>query len=196
MLPSTFTMLFFSALAGRFEAKLGAAWTLAIGTAFAGLAYLWLTLQHGSVGDFLVFNAIQGVGFGIAYAALGTLAVQHVPMDQSGIASGVNSLVRTAGGSLASAATAAILVGDVLPGTEMPSVDAYVTCFVHRLHSRGADRDHRRRARDPAPRRLGSGGPERPGPGRQRSGPAPARSWSRQSRWCLATSRKSRLNSA
>ncbi|MDT0318955.1 MFS transporter [Streptomyces millisiae] len=130
MLPSTFTMLFFSALAGRFEAKLGAARTLAIGSAFAALAYLWLALRHGSVGDFLVFSGIQGVGFGIAYAALGTLAVQHVPMESSGIASGVNSLVRTAGGSLASAATAAILVGDVIPGTEVPSVDAYVTCFV------------------------------------------------------------------
>ena len=35
-----------------------------------------------------------GVGFGVGCAALGTLAVQHVPMDSSGI----NSLVRTAGG--------------------------------------------------------------------------------------------------
>ncbi|NGO06877.1 MFS transporter [Streptomyces sp. HC44] len=130
MLPSTVTMLVFSALAGHFEAKLGAARTLGIGSAIAALAYIWLALQHGSGADILIFSAVQGMGIGIAYAALGTLAVQHVPMDQSGIASGINTLVRTAGGSIASAATSAILAAEVIKNTSVPSVDAYVICFV------------------------------------------------------------------
>ncbi|TDC76554.1 MFS transporter [Streptomyces hainanensis] len=130
MLPSTVTMLLFSALAGRFEAKLGAARTLSIGSAIAALAYVWLAVSHDSAADIMVFSGVQGVGIGIAYAALGTLAVQHVPMDQSGIASGVNTLVRTAGGSIASAATSAILVAQVIGNTGVPTVDAYVTCFL------------------------------------------------------------------
>ncbi|GAB2879762.1 MFS transporter [Streptomyces mayteni] len=130
MLPSTVTMLLFSALAGRFEAKLGAARTLAIGSAVAALSYLWLAVSHDSAADIMVFSGVQGVGIGIAYAALGTLAVQHVPMDQSGIASGVNTLVRTAGGSVASAATSAILAAQVIGSTGVPTVDAYVTCFL------------------------------------------------------------------
>jgi MFS family permease len=122
MLPSTATMLICSALAGRIAARIGAANSLAIGSVFAGLSYLWLALSHSHAYDMLGFSAVQGIGFGVAYAALGTLAVQHVPMDQSGIASGVNSLVRTAGGSVS---------GETIPGLPgVPALHAYVLSFV------------------------------------------------------------------
>ena len=74
-------------------------------------------------------NAMQGVGFGVGFAALGTLAVQHVPMDQSGIASGINSLVRTIGGSVSGAVTAALLTSITIAGTPVPSRHAYVLSF-------------------------------------------------------------------
>ena len=129
MLPSTVTMLIFSALAGKLAARLGAAWTLALGSVVAGLAYAWLAVAHTGPADFITFSAVQGVGIGIAYAALGTLAVQHVPMDQSGIAAGINTLVRSAGGSIASAVCSAVLAAVLISGTSVPSVDAYVLCF-------------------------------------------------------------------
>jgi MFS family permease len=131
MLPSTLTMLVFSALAGRIAARIGAASSLATGSLLVALSYLWLVVAHGGMSDFLAFSAIQGAGFGVAYAALGTLAVQHVPMDQSSIASGINSLVRTAGGSISGAVTAAVLTGQTIPGTPgVPTAHAYVLCFV------------------------------------------------------------------
>jgi MFS family permease len=131
MLPSTVTMLVFSALAGRIATRVGAANSLAIGSVFAGLSYLWLALSHSHAYDMLGFSAIQGIGFGVAYAALGTLAIQHVPMDQSGIASGVNSLVRTTGGSVSAAVTAAILTGQTIPERPgVPTLHAYVLSFV------------------------------------------------------------------
>lgn len=130
MLPSTAAMMLFSALAGRFEKRLGAAYTLAIGSVFVGASFLWLALSHSHVSDVLIYSAVMGVGIGIGYAALGTLAVQHVPMSQSGIASGVNSLVRTVGGSISGAVAAAVLTGDVIKGTAVPTLHAYVLCFV------------------------------------------------------------------
>ncbi|MEV5749357.1 MFS transporter [Actinoallomurus sp. NPDC052308] len=131
MLPSTFTMFVCSALSGRIAGRIGAAYTLAIGSVGAGLSYLWLAVSHGHGFDMLGFSAVQGIGVGVAYAALGTLAVQHVPMDQSGIASGINSLVRTAGGSVSGAVTAAVLTGQTIPGTPgVPTEHAYVVCFV------------------------------------------------------------------
>jgi hypothetical protein len=129
MLPSTVTMLLFSWTSGRIAARIGTAYTLAIGSAFAGLCYVWLAVSNSHVYDMLAFSAIQGIGFGIAYAALGTLAAQHVPMDQSGIASGINSLVRTTGGSVAGAVTASILAGKVIAGTQVPTLGAYELCF-------------------------------------------------------------------
>jgi MFS family permease len=129
MLPNTATMLLCSILAGRVSGRIGPAFTLALGSGFVAVSYIWLAVWHARVFDMLMFSAIQGIGFGIAYAALGTLAVQHVPMDSSGIASGINSLVRTMGGSIAGAVTSAVLASFVIAGTDTPSQTAYVLCF-------------------------------------------------------------------
>lgn len=131
MLPSTVTMLVCSTLAGRIAARIGTAHGLAVGSALVGLSYLWLVVSHGRMTDFMAFSTIQGAGFGVAYAALGTLAVQHVPMAESSIASGINSLVRTGGGSVSAAITAAVLTGQTIPHMPgVPTAHAYVLCFV------------------------------------------------------------------
>ncbi|TDB93248.1 MFS transporter [Actinomadura sp. 7K534] len=129
MLPNTVTMLVCSSLAGWIAARIGPAFTLAIGSLFASLCYVWLAVSNSHPLDMVAFSSLQGVGFGIAYAALGTLAIRHVPMDQSGIASGINSLVRTAGGAIAGAVTASVLAGQVLAGTAVPTLAAYELCF-------------------------------------------------------------------
>jgi MFS family permease len=130
LLPSTAAMMLFSSLAGRFEKRIGAAYTLGIGSAFVAASFLWLVLSHSHVRDVMIYSAIMGVGIGIAYAALGTLAVQHVPMSESGIASGVNTLVRTVGGSISGAVTASVLSGHVITGTDLPNLHGYIVSFV------------------------------------------------------------------
>ena len=102
LIPSALGMLIFSTLAGRFEARIGAAYTLAIGSALVTLSYTWLAIRHTTGFDVAMSSALQGTGIGIGFAALGTLAVEHVPMSETSIASGINSLVRTAGGSISS----------------------------------------------------------------------------------------------
>ena len=129
LLPATVGMLIFSALAGRFERKLGAAYTLAIGSLFVAASLVWLAVSNSHVYDVVASSALQGVGFGIGYAALGTLAVQHVPMDSTAIASGVNSLVRTTGGSIGAAVVASVLASDIIHGTIVPTLHAYVISY-------------------------------------------------------------------
>ncbi len=128
-IPSSVLMTFFSFRTGRMVGRIGAAKTLAIGALFAGSATGWLALfnEHGY--DMIIANILQGAGFGIGYAALGTLAVQHVPMSESGIASGINSLVRTAGGSIAGAITASVLSAYTIGNTGVPSLHGYVLSF-------------------------------------------------------------------
>ncbi|WP_405489668.1 MFS transporter [Nocardia sp. NBC_00511] len=128
-IPSAALMTFFSFNTGRISAKIGPAYTLSIGSAFAGLSMGWLAVSHGSGTDMIIANVLQGTGFGIGYAALGTLAVQHVAMSESGIASGINSLVRTAGGSIAGAVTGSILTAHVISGGHVPTESAYVASF-------------------------------------------------------------------
>ncbi|MEU3170057.1 MFS transporter [Streptosporangium sp. NPDC006930] len=128
-LPSTVTMLLASFTAGRLSARLGAAYSLALGAGLCATGFGWFTFFNDSVLHLVGSNAVQGLGFGIGYAALGALAVQHVSRDQSGIASGINSLVRSIGGSLSGAATSALLTSITIAGTSVPSRDAYVISF-------------------------------------------------------------------
>jgi MFS family permease len=130
LLPSTAAMLLFSMLAGQFERRLSAAYILGIGAAFVAAAFVWVAVAHSHGYDLLIYSALMGTGIGIAFASLGTLAVQHVPLSQSGIASGINTLVRTVGGSIAGAATASLLASNTIQGTKVPSEHGYVLSFV------------------------------------------------------------------
>jgi Major Facilitator Superfamily len=102
-----------------------------LGAAFLAGLLVCLLLAISEGNDWGWSSArVLALGVGVAYAALGTLAVQHVPMDQSGIASGINSLVRTAGGSVSGAVTAAVLTAQTIPRTPgIPTEHAYVLCF-------------------------------------------------------------------
>ncbi|NNH70307.1 MFS transporter [Nocardia uniformis] len=128
-IPSAALMTFFSFRTGKIAGRIGPAYTLAIGAGFAGASMAWLAISHDHGYDMVIAQLLQGTGFGIGYAALGTLAVQHVSMSESGIASGINSLVRTAGGSIAGAVTASILSTHVITGTQVPTLNAYVASF-------------------------------------------------------------------
>jgi MFS family permease len=59
----------------------------------------------------LIASALLGVGIGLAYAALPNLIVQAVPSDQTGVASGMNTVLRTLGGAVGSQIAATLVVG-------------------------------------------------------------------------------------
>ncbi|NRQ38169.1 MFS transporter [Nonomuraea sp. NN258] len=109
LLPSTLFMLVISLFAGRMMRLLPASVMVAAGSALTGAAGLWLVFAHGRDADLYVAASLMGIGLGIGYAALGTMAVQHVDPDKTALAAGINALVRIVGGSTAGAVIAAIL---------------------------------------------------------------------------------------
>ncbi|MFE0145567.1 MFS transporter [Nonomuraea sp. NPDC059007] len=114
LLPSTLFMLVISLFAGRLMRRFAAASLVGTGSAIAGAAGLWLVFAHTGPADILVATSLMGIGLGVSYAALGTMAVEHVRPEQTAVAAGINALVRIAGGSTAGAVIAAILAS--LPG--------------------------------------------------------------------------------
>jgi len=57
---------------------------------------------------------LLGIGTGVTLAVLGRLAVEAVRADQTGIAGGINTLMRTVGGAVAAQASAVITAGFLL----------------------------------------------------------------------------------
>ena len=75
-----------------------------------------------------IFAALLGLGIGLSFAALGTLIVGAVPPHQSGVASGMNTVMRTLGGALGGQLSATFLAGHVAHG--LPTVTGFTETFV------------------------------------------------------------------
>jgi EmrB/QacA subfamily drug resistance transporter len=109
LLPSSVAMFIFGSLSGRASARLGARMVLIIGTAVGIVPFVLLTVARAHQWELVIAMALQGVGFGLAYAAMSNLVVQAVPAEQTGVASGMNANIRTIGGSLGAAVMSSIV---------------------------------------------------------------------------------------
>lgn len=109
LLPTTLFMLVISLFAGRLMRRFAASSMVAAGSLVTGLGGLWLVIENGAPVHLYVASSLMGIGLGVGYAALGTMAVEHVDQDKTAVAAGVNALVRIVGGSTAGAVIAAIL---------------------------------------------------------------------------------------
>jgi EmrB/QacA subfamily drug resistance transporter len=128
LLPSTAGMFVMGVLAGRISARFGARLSLIVGTAVTTAAFLLLALAHGAPIDFLLSALLLGMGIGLAFAALGNLVIVAVPPQQSGVASGMNTVLRTLGGALGGQLSATFIAGHIAHG--LPTVTGFTETFV------------------------------------------------------------------
>ncbi|MEZ0115864.1 MFS family permease [Catenulispora sp. EB89] len=134
-------MLFPSAVGSFAAAPVGAALIkrsgprlpLVLGGAFAAVGLGLLVFAHSSSWHVVVASGVMGVGVGMAYAAMPAYINASVPVQQSGIANGMNAVLRTVGGAVGTAVIGAVLTGNmkqVAPGVKLPTVDAYTHAFL------------------------------------------------------------------
>jgi predicted MFS family arabinose efflux permease len=109
LLPATVFMFVFGMLSGRLSKRFGAKTVLVSGSVISIATFLLLTVAHGAQGEILIAMAIEGVGFGLAFASMSNLVVQAVPPNQTGVASGMNANIRTIGGSIGAAVMSSIV---------------------------------------------------------------------------------------
>ncbi len=115
LVPSAFAMALTGAFAGRIARRFGSKLALVVGTGTTALAFLWLYLAHRHPYDMLISSTLLGLGIGMAFAALGNLVVQAVPARQTGVASGVNTVMRTLGGALGGQISATLIADHTGP---------------------------------------------------------------------------------
>ena len=128
LLPTTIGMTALGLFAGRISARFGSRAALLVGTVFTGLAFALLAIEHRHPIDFLIAAALLGVGIGLAFAALGNLIIQAVPSHQTGVASGMNTVMRTLGGALGGQLSATFIAGHSAKG--LPAVTGFTETFV------------------------------------------------------------------
>lgn len=128
LLPLTVTMLVFSLLGGRLSALGGSKRPLLIGALVITAAYTAMTLAHGQLWEIYISSGLLGIGMGLAFAALSNLVVQAVRPDQTGVATGMNTIVRLIGGAVGSQVAATLLAEHRL-ADGLPKEHGYTLSF-------------------------------------------------------------------
>jgi MFS family permease len=127
LLPSTAGMTILGMFAGRISGRFGSRAALLTGTAFTTASFALLAVAHSHPYELLIAAALLGVGIGLAFAALGNLIVQAVSIHQTGVASGMNTVMRTLGGALGGQLSATFIAANVAHGE--PTVTGFTETF-------------------------------------------------------------------
>lgn len=110
LLPFALTMMLLTPVTGWSINRFGARKSLASGAMVMGLGYIFRILLHQDLTSIIIGTVIVGAGTSFAFAAMPALISQASPPSQVASANGVNSLVRSFSGAVASSAYALILL--------------------------------------------------------------------------------------
>ncbi len=127
LLPCAVGMGALGSVAGRVQRRFGSRSALVAGAAVSAVACGWLAFTSKHPYDMLVSSMLLGIGIGLAFAALGNLIVQAVPPQQTGVASGMNTVLRTLGGALGGQIAATFVAASTLRG--LPALTGFTTTF-------------------------------------------------------------------
>jgi MFS family permease len=114
-------------VAGRVERRFTSRRALIAGAGLSAAACGWLVISSQQPYDMLASSALLGVGIGLAFAALGNLIVQAVPAEQTGVASGMNTVLRTLGGALGGQVAATFVTASTAHG--LPALPGFTASF-------------------------------------------------------------------
>ncbi len=125
MMPTALAQLLAGPPATVLVRKIGFRALLTLGTALITSSFLINTFAHEHPWELVIGGILMGTGLTFAFAAMANLIVEAVPRSEVGIATGINTVMRTVGGSFGAAIVTAILTA----GTGLPTEHAYTTAF-------------------------------------------------------------------
>ena len=131
LLPSAIGSMVAAPLGAVLIARRGPRLPLVLGGVLGAVAMVYLATRHSHEADIYTASAIFGLGIGLAFSAMPAYINGAVPVEQSGIANGMNAVLRTVGGAIGTAVMAAVLTGDTIPRlpVSLPTLNAYEHAF-------------------------------------------------------------------
>jgi EmrB/QacA subfamily drug resistance transporter len=127
LLPSTVAMVTVGQFAGRLEHRFGSKPPLLAGACFATASFLVLVGARTERWEIYLSSLLLGIGIGLAFAALANLIVANVRQDQTGVATGMNTVMRTLGGALGGQVAITFLANSIID--DEPTNHAYTLAF-------------------------------------------------------------------
>jgi len=128
LIPSTMMMLIAAPLGGRLSGRYGSKVPLVLGATITMLAFVLLALAHSEHWQIYLASLLLGTGVGFAFASMANLIVEAVRPDQTGVATGMNAVMRTIGGAIGGQVAASILSASLL-ADGMPKEQGYTLSF-------------------------------------------------------------------
>jgi EmrB/QacA subfamily drug resistance transporter len=128
-LPSSVAMMLAGPFAGALGTRIGFQVTLRIGIGFLVLSLVLLAAVHHAPWTIYAWMVFMGVGLAFSFASLGALVIEYSPPGETGVASGMNTIMRTIGAALGSQVAAAIISANTLAGTEIPLERGFTLAF-------------------------------------------------------------------
>jgi EmrB/QacA subfamily drug resistance transporter len=129
LLPSSAVMLFAGPFSGWLGARFGSRTPVLIGIALVASGFVQLAVLHDAPWHIYLNSLITGAGIGLSFAAMATLIVDAVPQTQTGIATGMNTIMRSVGGALGAQISASI-VGAHPGAAGLPTENGFVVAFL------------------------------------------------------------------
>ncbi len=109
MLPTAAPQLLVGPFTGRIARGVGSRMQLLVGVALMLGGYLALALAHRHAWELVTATGALGLGLGFGLGALANLIVVAVDPDQTGVATAMNTVMRTLGGAFGAAIAAECL---------------------------------------------------------------------------------------
>ncbi len=128
-LPSSVAMMVAGPLAGALGTRVGNVLPLRVGIGFLVLSLVLLASVHDEPWTIYAWMVFMGIGLAFCFASLGTLVIDYSRPGETGVASGMNTIMRTIGAALGSQVAAAIITANTLPGTDVPTESAFTMAF-------------------------------------------------------------------
>jgi EmrB/QacA subfamily drug resistance transporter len=128
MLPATVGMLLAGPVSGRLSATVGSRVPLLLGALVSCVGFVILTFAHDASWEIYLAMLVMGVGIGFAFASMANLIVESVPAEQTGIATGMNTIVRSIGGAIGAQVSAGIVTA-TLAANRLPSERGFMIAF-------------------------------------------------------------------
>ena len=128
-IPSSVAMIIAGPLAGALGQRYGRILPLRLGLGSLVLAVTLLATVHDDPWTIYAWMVFMGVGLAFCFATLGTLVIDYSEPGETGVVSGMNTIMRTIGASLGAQIAAAIISANTLPGTEIPLERGFTIAF-------------------------------------------------------------------